>query len=452
MASDNILSNFIKRYVGVKIADKLFGKKQNDLEVKKNDLITDIYNELCQMHLTLKNVEKVPTLLEKQSRVEEIESKLERENNNSFFKQVKDTYISFRSTKILLNETREELASFREENTELLYELNERFEQFFDKQELLNNQIASNTNIKPATIASVATPASKKSNESGGGFLSNLLGNVLGGALGGAGLKGLLGGGLLRGAGALLGGGLLRGAGGLALRALPMMLNPYAALAVTTAWTGKQLYDLYDVYSGEGGHRDLLETHENFKKNLHYEKDRKLYEEKVENRDRDGWESIKNFFGFGVNDDNIAYNEATDEEAKRIKNETFERRFKEYNDLAVKHGFKELNRDEYRKEFYIGSRSIDNKKYRQIIEQRKKEGLQLRENTRLVQNELMNNSALERVENDKQIIIVDNKTINNNTGGETKSPSVAPKVLSTRNVNNSYNRRVDSDKRFVFAG
>lgn len=442
MASDNILSNFIKRYVGVKIADKLFGKKQNDLEVKKNDLITDIYNELCQIHLTLKNVEKVPTLLEKQSRVEEIESKLERENNNSFFKQVKDTYISFRSTKILLNETREELASFREENTELLYELNERFEQFFDKQELLNNQIASNTNIKPATIASVATSALKKSNasEGEGGFFSNLLGSVLGGALGGAGLKGLLG------------GGLLRGAGGLALRALPMVLNPYVALAGTTAWTGKQLYDLYDVYSGEGGHRDLLETHENFKKNLHYEKDRKLYEEKVENRDRDVWEYIKHFFGFGVNDDNIAYNEATDEEAKRIKNETFERRFKEYNDLAVKYGFKESNREEYRKEFYIGSRAIDNKKYRQIIEQRKSEGLQLRENTRLVQNALINDSALERVENDKQIIIVDNKTINNNTGAETKSHSVAPKVLSTRNVNNSYIRRVDYDKRFVFAG
>lgn len=442
MASDNILSNFIKRYVGVKIADKLFGKKQNDLEVKKNDLITDIYNELCQMHLTLKNVEKVPTLLEKQSRVEEIESKLERENNNSFFKQVKDTYISFRSTKILLNETREELASFREENTELLYELNERFEQFFDKQELLNNQIASNTNIKPATIASVATPALKKSNASDGGFLSNLLGSVLGGALGGSGLKGLLG------------GGLLRGAGGLALRALPMMLNPYAALAITTAWTGKQLYNLYDEYSKEGGHRDLLETHANFKNTLS-ESHKKLYEEKVENRERDEWETIKNFFGFGVNDDNKAFIKAEDEEMESIKTKSFERHFKEYNDLAVKHGFKELNRDEYRKEFYTGVNKtdfMDIDKYEKIIEQRKREGLQLRENTRLVQNELINDSALERVENDKQVIIVDNKTINNNTGGETKSPSVAPKVLSTRNANNSYNRRVDYDKRFVFAG
>lgn len=444
MASDNILSNFIKRYVGVKIADKLFGKKQNDLEVKKNDLITDIYNELCQMHLTLKNVEKVPTLLEKQSRVEEIESKLERENNNSFFKQVKDTYISFRSTKILLNETREELASFREENTELLYELNERFEQFFDKQELLNNQIASNTNIKPATIASVATPALKKSNASGGegGFFSNLLGSVLGGALGGAGLKGLLG------------GGLLRGAGGLALRALPMMLNPYVALAMTTAWTGKQLYNLYDEYSKEGGHRDLLETHANFKNTLS-ESDKKLYQEKVENRDRDGWETIKNFFGFGVNDDNKAFIKAEDEEMERMKTRSFERHFKEYNDLAVKHGFKGLNRDEYRKEFYTGVNRtdfMDIDRYEKIIEQRKSEGLQLRENTRLVQNALINDSALERVENDKQIIIVDNKTINNNTGGETKSPSVAPKVLYTRNANNSYNRRVDYDKRFVFAG
>lgn len=442
MASDNILSNFIKRYVGVKIADKLFGKKQNDLEVKKNDLITDIYNELCQMHLTLKNVEKVPTLLEKQSRVEEIESKLERENNNSFFKQVKDTYISFRSTKILLNETREELASFREENTELLYELNERFEQFFDKQELLNNQIASNTNIKPATIASVATPALKKSNASDGGFLSNLLGSVLGGALGGASLKGLLG------------GGLLRGAGGLALGALPRMLNPYVALAITTALTGKQLYNLYNEYSKEGGHKDLLETHANFKNTLS-EIDKKLYEEKVENRKRGGWETIKNFFGFGVNDDNKAFIKAKDEEMERIKTKSFERHFKEYNDLAVKHGFKELNRDEYRKEFYTGVNRtdfMDINKYEKIIEQRKREGLQLRENTRLVQNALINNSALERVENDKQIIIVDNKTINNNTGGETKSPSVAPKVLSTRNVNNSYNRRVDYDKRFVFAG
>lgn len=448
MASDNILSNFIKRYVGVKIADKLFGKKQNDLEVKKNDLITDIYNELCQMHLTLKNVEKVPTLLEKQSRVEEIESKLERENNNSFFKQVKDTYISFRSTKILLNETREELASFREENTELLYELNERFEQFFDKQELLNNQIASNTNIKPATIASVATPALKKSNaKSDGGFLSNLLGSVLGGALGGASLKGLLGGGLLRG-------GLLRGAGGLALGALPRMLNPYVALAITTALTGKQLYNLYNEYSKEGGHKDLLETHANFKNTLS-ESDKKLYEEKVENRKRGGWETIKNFFGFGVNDDNKAFIKAKDEEMERIKTKSFERHFKEYNDLAVKHGFKELNRNEYRKEFYTGVNKtdfMDINKYEKIIEQRKREGLQLRENTRLVQNALINNSALERVENDKQIIIVDNKTINNNTGGETKSPSVAPKVLSTRNVNNSYNRRVDYDKRFVFAG
>lgn len=447
MASDNILSNFIKRYVGVKIADKLFGKKQNDLEVKKNDLITDIYNELCQMHLTLKNVEKVPTLLEKQSRVEEIESKLERENNNSFFKQVKDTYISFRSTKILLNETREEIASFREENTELLYELNERFEQFFDKQELLNNQIASNTNIKPATIASVATPALKKSNASDGGFLSNLLGSVLGGALGGASLKGLLGGGLLRG-------GLLRGAGGLALGALPRMLNPYVALAITTALTGKQLYNLYNEYSKEGGHKDLLETHANFKNTLS-ESDKKLYEEKVENRKRGGWETIKNFFGFGVNDDNKAFIKAKDEEMERIKTKLFERHFKEYNDLAVKHGFKELNRDEYRKEFYTGVNRtdfMDINKYEKIIEQRKREGLQLRENTRLVQNALINNSALERVENDKQIIIVDNKTINNNTGGETKSPSVAPKVLSTRNVNNSYNRRVDYDKRFVFAG
>lgn len=442
MASDNILSNFIKRYVGVKIADKLFGKKQNDLEVKKNDLITDIYNELCQMHLTLKNVEKVPTLLEKQSRVEEIESKLERENNNSFFKQVKDTYISFRSTKILLNETREEIASFREENTELLYELNERFEQFFDKQELLNNQIASNTNIKPATIASVATPALKKINASDGKFLSNLLGSVLGGALGGAGLKGLLG------------GGLLRGAGGLALRALPKMLNPYAALAITTALSGKQLYNLYNEYSKEGGHKDLLKTHANFKNTL-LESDKKLYEEKVENRERGVWETIKNFFGFGVNDDNKAFIKAKDEEMKRMKTRSFERHFKEYNDLAVKHGFKELNRDEYRKEFYTGVNRtdfMDINRYEKIIEQRKREGLQLRENTRLVQNALINNSALERVENDKQIIIVDNKTINNNTGGETKSPSVAPKVLSTRNVNNSYNRRVDYDKRFVFSG
>lgn len=443
MANDNIISSFISRYVGVKITDKFFGKKQSDLEVRKNDLITDIYNELCQMHLTLKSAEKVPVLLEKQSRIEEIESKVERENNNSFFKQIKDTYISFRSTKILLNETREELSSFREENTELLCELNERFEQFFDRQELLNNQISSS--IKPVSVVSSGSITPKKLDKDDGsngigGLLSNVLGSLLGGLLGGAGLKSLLGG---------IGGGLLRGAGGLTLRTLPMMLNPVVGVAAATAFTGKQLYNLYEEYTKEGGHRDLLETHAKRKDNLTSE-ERKRYEEDVENRDR-GWGWFKHVLGFGVNDDAYADIASSDKTHENYLKKSFERRFEEYNKISIDNGFKGLNRKEFRKEFYRGN-DFKRELYNSSLEQRKQEGIRLRENTRILQNGIMKDSALDNIENQRQVVFIDNKTINNNnTSNETKSSSPSPKVLSTRNGNNSYNRRVDYDKRFVFA-
>lgn len=444
MVSDNIISSFISRYVGVKITDKFFGKKQSDLEVRKNDLITDIYNELCQMHLTLKNVEKVPVLLEKQSRIEEIESKVEREDNNSFFKQIKDTYISFRSTKILLNETREELSSFREENTELLCELNERFEQFFEEQELLNNQISSN--IKPVSVVSsggsITAKKLDKDDGSGGGFLSNALGSLLGGLLGGAGLKGLL--------------------GGLASRLAPAILNPVVGVGVASTFAGKQLYNLYEEYTKEGGGLELVKDHENFKdKHLKLDKDKKFYEEHVENRGgllRKLWKlslpgHISKFLGFEAMADNEAYIDATNKHSKTIfENDAFNKRFKEYSNISSKYSLKSLSKEEFKEKFMNGADwKHDINEFAQVLEQRKQEGLQLRENTRILQNGIMKDSALDNTENQRQVVFVDNKTINNNTSNKTKSSSPSPKVLSTRNGNNSYNRRVDYDKRFVFA-